>query len=426
MKILMVDRYLYPFGGAETYMLAIAEYMKKQGHFVEFFGMQHSGNIVGNSVGQYTRYMDFHSNSLSRLIYPFTIIYSTEARRKLRKIIEAYQPDVIHLHGYNFQLTPSIIYEIKRHHVPLIATIHDPQIACPCHRLYIEHKGTPCTKCITGKYYHCIKNRCTFGSLAKSILSTIESYLYHMLKTYEKIDRFILPSQFMYNILKTNGIPVEKMTILQNFSRMDRTIKPAVRTGEKFVLYFGRLSKEKGIETLAMVCKELPEVRFKIAGTGPFVEAFNGLGNVEMQGFIIGEALNRLISEAAFSVYPSEWPENCPMSVLESQILGTPVIGANIGGIPELIENGKSGILFESGNKDDLKKAITKLYFDDVNQRKMQTFCRNSTKLQDTSEYCNSLFKIYFSLITKENNDLEEIFKAGGDKNVGNRFNTNI
>jgi len=399
MKVLMIDRYLYPFGGAQTYMLAIAEWLKKQGHSVEFFGMQHEKNMVGNSAGQYTRYMDFHSHSLCRFTYPFTILYSPDARKKLREVIGAFRPDLVHLHGFNFQLTPSVIYEVKRHGLPLISTIHDAQIACPCHRLYIEHRGLPCTACVSGKYWNCIKNRCTSCSIVKSVLATAESYLYHALKTYDRIDRFILPSRFMYGILKSNGIPEEKMSVLQNFSRMERSGTPAARTGNKYVLYFGRLSKEKGIETLATVCKRLPEVKFRIAGTGPMADAFSGLNNAETLGFVDGTALEKLIREAAFSVYPSESYENCPMSVLESQVLGTPIVGARIGGIPELIQEGKSGLLFESGNAESMSQAVKQLYDHEMQLHEMQAYCAANITLMDTDGYCRKMIQEYQSLI---------------------------
>ena len=399
MKVLMIERYLFPFGGVQTYMLAVADWLQKSGHEVEFFGMYHEKNTVGNSAGQYTRTMDFHNNSLSRFTYPFTIIYSSSARRKLSKVIDTFKPDIVHLHGFNFQLTPSVIYEVKKHGLPLIATVHDAQIACPCHRLYIEHHGKPCTACISGNYMNCMLHRCTSGSLVKSTLATMESYLYHWLKTYHMIDCFILPSQFMYHIMKTNGMDDGKMIHIQNFSRMNKPKRLKERTNERFVLYFGRLCREKGIETFVKVCRQMTNVTFKIAGCGPLESAFEGLPNVQMLGFMQGSELEDTIQAAALTIYPSEWYENCPMSVLESQMLGTPVVGARIGGIPELIEEGKSGLLFESGNADDLKQAIEKLLANDVLLKKMQAYCAAGIKLMDTDDYCKVLQRQYEILI---------------------------
>ena len=159
-------------------------------------------------------------------------------------------------------------------------------------------------------------------------------------------------------------------------------------------LYFGRFSEEKGIGTLINVCKKLPNIQFIFAGTGPLEEEINGISNIKNLGFQKGEALEKLIREARFSIYPSEWYENCPFSVMESQMYGTPVLGANIGGIPELISVGSTGELFESGNGEDLKIKIEELW---NNKEKLDKYSENCKNISfDTiEEYCNKLIKIY-------------------------------
>jgi glycosyltransferase involved in cell wall biosynthesis len=401
LRILMIERYLYPFGGAQTYMLAVADWLKENGHQVEFFGMHDQRNIVGNSAGVYTRNMDFHTKSLARFTYPFTLLYSPGARRKLKKVIDAFQPDLVHLHGFNFQLTPSVIYEVKARGIPLITTIHDAQIACPCHRLYIEHKGEPCLRCVEGKYGNCVRQRCISGSLAKSVLAAAESYLYHALHTYDQIDRFILPSRFLYNVLLENGIPESKMLVLHNFSRMNRRETAVKKSSGAYALYFGRLSREKGMETLAYACARLPEIPFLIAGSGPAEACFTQLPNVTLLGHVGGAELETLIEGAAFSVYPSEWYENCPMSVLESQALGVPVIGARIGGIPELIEDGKTGVLFTSGSKEELTRVIAQLWSDKTAQQRMRERCLAEQRLSDTNQYCQRLMSEYLNVCVR-------------------------
>ena len=161
-----------------------------------------------------------------------------------------------------------------------------------------------------------------------------------------------------------------------------------------YVLYFGRFSKEKGIGTLIEVCKKLPDVQFIFAGTGPLEEEINGISNIKNVGFQKGEALEKLIREARFSIYPSEWYENCPFSVMESQMYGTPVLGANIGGIPELISVGKTGELFESGNGEDLKSKIDELWNDKEKLDKYSENCKDIS-FDTIEEYCNKLIKIY-------------------------------
>ena len=161
-----------------------------------------------------------------------------------------------------------------------------------------------------------------------------------------------------------------------------------------YVLYFGRFSEEKGIGTLIKVCKELPDVQFIFAGTGPLEETVNGIKNIKNVGFQKGEALEKLIREARFSIYPSEWYENCPFSVMESQMYGTPVLGAYIGGIPELIRVGKTGELFESGNGEDLKKKVEKLWRDKKLCAEYSANCKDIS-FDTIDEYYEKIMKVY-------------------------------
>lgn len=163
-----------------------------------------------------------------------------------------------------------------------------------------------------------------------------------------------------------------------------------------YALYFGRFSEEKGIGTLIKVCKELPDVQFIFAGTGPLEEIINNVENIENVGFQNGKALEKLIREARFSIYPSEWYENCPFSIMESQMYGTPVLGADIGGIPELIQVGKTGELFESGNAGDLKGKIQKLWDDKKLCKEYSRNCRD-INFDTIDEYNEKIMKVYRS-----------------------------
>lgn len=367
MKILFINKFLYPKGGAETYFLKLGEYFNLTGHSVEYFGMDSATRMVSNNVGAYTSEMDFHSGSmLSKLSYPFKIIYSRQSRKKLRKVLDDFKPDVCHINNFNYQLTPSIILEIVKwrkisgNKCKIIYTAHDPQLVCPNHMCRNPNTNQNCEKCFGGKFMNCTKGNCIHGSKLRSVLGTIEAFFWNKQGVYKYIDRIICCSNFIKQKLDTNPLFIEKNTVLHNFVT---EIKSGVNTVKKdYVLYFGRFSKEKGIETLINVAKELPQIRFVFAGTGPLEECLNGISNVENVGFKKGDELDTLIREARFTLCPSECYENCPFSVLESQMNGTPVIGADIGGIPELIEVGITGELFESGNKEALKTAIETLW----------------------------------------------------------------
>ncbi len=356
--------------------------------------MQSNKNVVGNELNLYTSEMDFRAKSFKSLIYPFKIIYSFEARRKMKKIIKKFKPDVIHLNNINFQLTPSIIQIAYKMKVPIVQTVHDYQMICPNHLLFSNNKI--CNKCISSTKWNCAKYNCIHGSKLKSIIGTLEGILYtKILHPYEKIDKYICPSDFLKNkLLEANKIYDNKTITMCNFMDLKQDYQEYKK--ENYVLFFGRLSEEKGIEILLEACKELPNIKFKIAGSGPLEEKCKGISNVEYVGFKTGKELEDIIGKAKFSVYPSIWYENCPLSILESQSLGTPVVTANYGGMKELVEDEKTGILIEEMTKENLKNEIYKLYNNDNKIDEMSKECVNKrNKIITLEKYCNRLIEIY-------------------------------
>ena len=368
MKILMVNKFLHPNGGSETYVFKLGKALAELGHEVQYFGMEHPGRIVGNRVGAYTSNMDFHGGSLfSKLSYSVRTIYSSEARRKIRRVLEDFQPDVCHLNNFNFQLTPSIILEIRKwekqtgHKCRIVYTAHDSQLVCPNHLMKNPCTGELCQKCLGGHFVNCVKGRCIHGSLAKSIVGAAEGYFWKCMGVYRQIDTIICCSWFIKSVLDTNPVLAGKTVAMHNF--VDAAEPKQVRKKD-YVLYFGRYSQEKGIGTLVQAAKEMPEIPFVFAGSGPLEHLLEGVPNIKNVGFQTGEALETLIREARFTVFPSECYENCPFSVMESILYGTPVLGADIGGIPELIEPGVTGELFESGNGIQLREKAETIWHD--------------------------------------------------------------
>lgn len=391
MKILMVNKFLYPRGGAETYTFKLGQALCDMGHEVEYFGMEDERNIVGNSKGLYTSNKEFRGAlSPSKLWYPIDIIYSFPARKKMARLLEAFRPDVVHLNNIHFQITPSVIYEIKKRNIKIVWTAHDYQLICPNHSLYIHEEGRICEACIGEKYMNCFKNKCLHGSRIKSLTATAEAILYSRLKTYRHIHQIICPSEFLAKKLRTKPEISRKCVTMHNF--IDDVSEKETPKGD-YVLYFGRFDREKGIRTLIEVCRELGHIRFIFAGDGELADEVNS-ENIENVGFVSGEALENLIRSARFTVYPSEWYENCPFSVMESQMYGVPVVGADIGGIPELIDDGQNGLLFEAGNKEDLKRAVSTLYEDEAMCERYAQNCLE--KEYDTAEaYAEKIVEIY-------------------------------
>ena len=398
MKVLIVNKFLHPNGGSETYIFKLGEELKKQGHEVQYFGMEHEKRIVGNHAGCYTANMDFHTGKLQKLLYPFKIIYSREAKQKMYTVLQDMQPDVVHLNNFNFQLTPSIIYAIKKYNkrygknVRLVYTAHDSQLVCPNHLMQNPITRECCEACLTKGVGQCAKRKCIHGSRIKSLLGTIEAKLYKMRKTYRMIDTIICPSRFLKEKLDSDAILRERTVVLHNF--VDRQMDTTGLEKKEYVLYFGRYSEEKGIRTLASACKELPEIPFHFAGGGPLEAELKALPNVELLGFLSGEALVKEIAQASFVVFPSEWYENCPYTVIESQIYGTPVIASNKGGTPELIEDGQTGELFESGNVQVLSDMIHTLWQDREKLARYTENCKN-VQFDNAKQYVEKLMKIY-------------------------------
>ena len=397
MKILFVNKFLYPRGGAETYFLKIGEELTRRGHEVEYFGMYDEKNTVGNSLHLATTNMDFHAAGPEKLLYPFRIVYSREARRKLKEVIAAFGPDIIHFNNINFQLTPSVICAGAECGVPMVQTVHDVQMLCPNHMMMEYRSKKLCEDCMGKKSkWPCVKKRCIHGSLPKSLIGAVEGTLYECSPVYDKIDRFICPSAFLeeklLNVPRFRGKTVMLHNFLSKVSDADGAPK-----GD-YVLYFGRLAEEKGIDRILEACKLLPDVPFVIAGGGPLEDLCKNctLPNVKYVGFKTGKELEELVAGALFTLHLSIWYENCPLALLESQSLGTPVLCNRIGGIPELVEEGKTGILNDTFTPEAYAEKIAALYADKALLAEMAQNClRKRESMMTLERYCDELLALY-------------------------------
>ena len=401
MKILMVNKFLYPRGGAETYMLKLGEELQRLGHTVEYFGMYDEKNTVGNSMRLYTANMDFHSTGAARFLYPFKIIYSREAERKIGKLLDRFQPDIVHMNNINFQLTPSIIYAVKRRNIPLVQTVHDYQMICPNHLLYSFGEAKPCERCINGSKWNCFKYRCIHDSRIKSLLGVIEAKLYGVRKTYNLVDLYICPSNFLANKLRNGSdLYVGKTFTIHNF--IEKKMIPVKNQDQPpYLAFAGRLSKEKGVQVLAETAKRLPEDQFVVAGNGPDGDCLKDIPNVTLKGFVSGQALVDLMGNAKLLLVPSVWYENCPLSILESHSMGVPVVTVNSGGMAELVEDGKTGGLAQEATVDAVADTVKKCMNDSYYQTLKEGCEAASEKIIGVKEYCEILIQKYQDLKTK-------------------------
>ena len=402
MKILMVNKFLYPRGGCETYMLNLAEELKAKGHEVEYFGMYDEKNTVGNSCGLYTSNMDFHASKAERFLYPFKIIYSGEANKKLGKVLDSFKPDIVHMNNINFQLTPSVIYAVKKRNIPLVQTVHDYQMICPNHLLYSFDETKPCERCIKGSKFNSLRHSCIHGSKIKSLLGAIEAKLYWFLKTYEKVDLYICPSRFLESkLLSASDLYKGKTFTIHNF--IEKKPVPERTTQKKpYVAFASRLSKEKGVELLAETAKLLPDIRFVVAGNGPDDECLKNIPNVEMTGFITGDELIKLTANAKLMLLPSVWYENCPLNILETHSFGVPVITMNSGGMAELVEHETTGLLVDEPDSRSIAAAILKCFEDDEFYNLLKKNSEERGKqIIEVDAYCDILVDKYQEIISK-------------------------
>lgn len=396
MKILLVNKFLYSKGGAETYVFKLGNILESKGHKVEYFGLLNEKNIVGNSANSYVSDMDFSKGMAANLKAPFRIIYSREARKKLRFLLKSFKPDVIHLNNIQFHLTPSIILEaekyrkLKNPNLKIIYTVHDYQLICPTHGLFDSNMNI-CEKCLGGNYTYCFKTKCMKNSRMKSLLATLDGYYWAKSPAYSFVDKYVCPSRFLKEKLDIKKVFSEKTVALHNF--IDKPEPVEVEKGD-YILEFGHLSRDKGTYTLLEAAKLLPNKKFVFAGFGEAVEAIKKLTNAEYVGFKTGDELKKLIAGAKVSVYPSEWYENCPFSVIESQMYKTPVIASRIGGIPELIKEGKTGLLFEAGNPADLVDKICSLTDNPELLLEYTENC-NDIEIETCDTYYKKIMEIY-------------------------------
>lgn len=365
MKLLSVNKYYYQKGGAETYYFSLNRLMADRGVEVIPFSMKDSRNMESPYEKFFVENIDYYDkNLLKRARYALKVIYSTEAKRKIGRLIRESRPDLVHLQNFYHQLSPSILGEIKKYGLPIVFTAHDLKLLCPNYQMLC--RGEICEKCKYGSYIQCTLNRCVKDSLAGSLVNTTEMYLHRMLRSFDRIDRVITPSNFYKQKFIEFGFQPEKIVHIPNFIDQE-SFRPNYEN-KGYAVFVGRLSREKGILTLVDAMKSLRNRKLLIIGEGPLKPEIEeliekeGLTNVELLGFRSGTELRELISGCYMAVLPSEWHENAPYSVLEAMAMGKPVIGAATGGIPELVQDGRTGLIFESRNAEHLSMQMKKLF----------------------------------------------------------------
>lgn len=409
MKILLVNNFDYIKGGSDRVFIETANLLVEKGHTIAIFSASdklQKPALIDSRITKYATPDILSDSDKSEITKGLSFLKNSIAQGDLKKCIDEFEPDLAHLHIFQSRLSSFVVKTLKKSHVPMVMSVHEYKILCPVYT-HLDRNDQICERCKNFSYLPCVFNKCVEGNFAKSTLITLDSYLRDLFTSYVKnIDKFIMVSQFIDD-KHTKRYPkyADKFMHLYNF--VDSTkFKCDYHRGD-YILYFGRLSREKGVMTLLKAAQELPHVSFKIAGTGPIAEELRsyvtsiGLANVEFLGFQSGDALLTLITHSKFTVVPSEWYENNPMNVIESFFMGRPVIGANIGGISELVKDDKTGFLFESNNVNQLVNVLNKAWnMSDENHQSISQQCKRFAHVKfDRQKHYEQLIKLYQELV---------------------------
>lgn len=335
---------------------------REMGWETAVMSMHHPRNIASEWSDFFVDELEFGQTHgfADKLVKAGKVVYSLEAQKKLRRLLDVFPADVAHIHCIYHHLSPSVLSVLHHAGVPTVLTAHDLKLACPAYKM-LNRDGI-CERCKDGSVLNVIKHRCVRDSLGASAIVAIESGLHRWLDTYRRyLGRVITPSRFHRSKLMEWGWPQDRLVYVPNYVDSSR-FRPSYEPGE-YALFVGRLVREKGIRTLVEAASR-SGVRLRVAGSGPMEDELRAMPdaeNVEWLGFCTGEALWQQIRGARALVLPSELYENAPISVLEAYASGTPVIGADIGGIPEMIDEG-TGWIFRSGDTDDLARSLTRVF----------------------------------------------------------------
>ena len=361
MRILQLNKFFYLRGGSSRYFFEVSKLLAHKGHKVGFFSMLDEKNNKSN----WSKYFasPFSHRTLDRLFYSY------EVNHKLSKLLDEFPADIAHLHTIYHQLSPSLLLELKKRNIPVIQTVHDYHLISLNYNLF--HNGKICEITKQNLFYKGVVHKCRNNSYLYTFMEVIGKYFqYYLGWERNLVDLFIAPSYFMKNKLIEYGVEAEKIINLPHF--IDHTDYQPNSGGGDYVLYFGRLSEEKGLSFLIMVISQLPKIKLLIVGRGDEeenlkkkVEKLN-LTNIKFLGFKDGIELRDLIRNCQFTILPSLWYEVFGMSILESFASGRTVLASKIGAIPEIIKDGINGFLFDPGNTDDCKEKILKLWSNPV------------------------------------------------------------
>lgn len=377
MRVLQINKYHYLRGGAERYYFEATRLLERAGHDVIPLSMKSERNEPADGAGHFLPEIDYRRRRslATRFREAAKVIWNREASGRIGELVERYDPDIAHLHNIAHQLSGSIVTALARAGVPVVQTIHDYKAVCPAYRRF--RAGRPCDDCRRYRYWNAVRHRCVLGELPASAVAAAETAFYRAIGLYEKgVTLFHAPSLFMKETLVDWGFPEEKIVHFPYTLDLEG-YEPMVGGDDGTFLFMGRLSHEKGLTVLLDAAERLGDVSIVIAGEGPEremlerVAAERRLGNVRFAGYLGGDDLTRAVRSCRAVLLPSEYDDNSPLVIYEAFALAKPVIGADRGGIPEMVRSGETGLVFPPGDGAALAGAIETLRDDEDLARRL-------------------------------------------------------
>lgn len=353
MRILEINKFNHVRGGADKHFLDLVKLLQSKGEEVAVFSMYHPENRESQWSKYFVSRVDYEKGSFfNKFKGVWRVFWSFEARRKISALLDEFQPDIVHIHNIYHQISPSILPEIKKRQTPVVMTVHDWKLICPNYLLNCEEPY--CRKCTSGKYWHCLAKRCVKKSYLKSLLGALEVSFHRWLKIYEKnIDLFLAPSQFVKDILIQAHFPAEKIKVLPHFAH--RRGLTSTKGREGYAVYFGRVSKEKNVDELIEIFKDLP-TQLVLAGNKDSDFEVPNYPNIKYVGFKRASELEKIIQNSKFVVSASRLPETFGLIALEAIENNKPFLGYKVGAYPEIVKNNENGYLAE--NRSEFKEKV--------------------------------------------------------------------
>lgn len=415
MKILQIHKYFSHKrgGGSVTAFFETKKLLEKKGNQVVVFSMKDENNQFSEYEKYFIDHFDLNQlNFWEKIVKIPKTIFNREAQEKLQELLDKEKPEIAHVHNIYHYLTPSIFHTLKKNNIPIVFKLSDYKVICPNYKLF--NRGEVCEKCKGHKYYNCFFNRCIKNSWGFSFIGMIDGYVHHFLKSYEKVDLFLAPSEFMKKKCIEFGIPEKKIKILRNTMDLKGLELESKPKEKNYFLYLGRVSEEKGINKLikavGILKKEnkLNKNLLYIAGDGPakrdlkeLVEELELKKEVEFLGSVYGEKRNQLLANSKFVTIPSVWYENSPNVISEAGLLGRPLIVSSRGGSKEMILEGESGLSYNADDENELAERIDSILKLSAEERKemggkQQEFIN---KINNEDDYYQKIILIYQGLI---------------------------